>query len=619
MTSQVNPNNIDGTYPVAGQDNDSQGFRDNFTNIRNNLTYVKAEIEDIQNKAIFKTALTNTTLDNDFYGNIIANPSFTGWRETYNNIGAVSGATTINFANGNFQKITMSGSTTLTFSWPSNTANQYASIKLWVSNPNASYTLTLPSSVTLGDPDTVAGLNGTSPPIISFNSAQIANNTEYLFEFFTLDGGTTLGIKDLIRNRDVDLTGLSITGNLSLDNITSSGNVTTTNGIFWAGNGNPFSPPASGSFTGNVTSTVDFVATGNVWAQGGHFRTSASTVYLANTTPTTGYLLGGATQIYVGGTGGTSTFAGVIKANGNIVASATTASTSSTTGALVVAGGAGIAGVAVVGGNLVAAATTTSTSSTTGALVVAGGAGIAGALNVGSTVSLAAGSTTIAPLSFSTTSSTLLTTASRGAVEYDSTANIFYATPTASTVSSRAILPTRHEFVLGSNINLNGGGTIAVVNTGYGAFGNLNVTVAATTTYEVDIRIHIGFAAAPTSSTLQFTFGGTATMSSYNYDVTVINAASGTVSTASSLSNWFGTTTFPTATAGVVSAAQTLPNVLLRVRGIVRTNAQGTLIPQLAWGTLPAQTAQVVTGSYIALTPLGNTTGNVSVGNFTLV
>ena len=222
MTSQVNPNNIDGTYPVAGQDNDSQGFRDNFTNIRNNFTYIKAEMEDLQNKAVLKSALSNTTLSNDFAGNIIANPSLTAWRETYNNIGAVSGSVTINFLNGNYQKITMSASTVLNFSWPANTANQYASIKVWVSNPSASYTLTLPSTCTLGDPDTIAGLTGTSPPIITFSAAQIANNTEYLFEFFTLDGGTTLGIKDLIRNRDVDLSGLSITGNLSLDGLTVS-------------------------------------------------------------------------------------------------------------------------------------------------------------------------------------------------------------------------------------------------------------------------------------------------------------------------------------------------------------------------------------------------------------
>lgn len=55
----------------------------------------------------------------------------------------------------------------------------------------------------------------------------------------------------------------------------------------------------------------------------------------------------------------------------------TTASSSSTTGALIVSGGVGIAKELNVG------ATTASTSATTGALTVAGGAGIAGRLNVG--------------------------------------------------------------------------------------------------------------------------------------------------------------------------------------------------------------------------------------------
>lgn len=50
MASAINPTNIDGAFPVAGQDNDSQGFRNNFTNIRNNLTIAKNEIEALQNK-----------------------------------------------------------------------------------------------------------------------------------------------------------------------------------------------------------------------------------------------------------------------------------------------------------------------------------------------------------------------------------------------------------------------------------------------------------------------------------------------------------------------------------------------------------------------------------------
>lgn len=391
MTSQVNPNNIDGTYPVAGQDNDSQGFRDNFTNIRNNLTFAKAEIEDLQNKVVLKSALLNTTLDNDFAGNAIVNPTFTGYRETYNNIGAVTGAVTITFANGNFQKITMAGSTTLTFSFPASSAGQYASVKLWVSNPNASYTLTLPSSVTLGDPDTIAGLTGTSPPVIAFSSAEIANNTEYLFEFFTVDGGTTIGIRDLVRNRDIDLSGFSITGSLSVDSLTTT--------------------------SGNITSGVDLVATGNVWAQAGHFRSSASTVYLANSTPTTGYLLGSATQIWVGALTGNVTVAGNVIANsairsvGNVVSGGEVIATNGlySTGAF---GGGYVDGtvidyttglgrisvgsadslkfyqggpaltesfvIAATTGNVVVPATTTSTSTTTGALVVGGGTGIAG-------------------------------------------------------------------------------------------------------------------------------------------------------------------------------------------------------------------------------------------------
>lgn len=226
MTSQVNPNNIDGTYPVAGQDNDSQGFRDNFTNIRNNFTFAKAEIEDLQNKAVLKSALLNTVLSNDFAGNAVVNPALTSWRETYNNIGSVSGSVTINFVNGNFQKITMSGSTTLTFSFPSNAANQYASVKLWVNNPNAAYTLSFPNSVTLGDTDTVAGFAGNT---ITFSSAEISNSTDYFFEIFTVDGGTTLGIRDLGRNRTKALSGLDVSSNLTTngDLITNSGRINT--------------------------------------------------------------------------------------------------------------------------------------------------------------------------------------------------------------------------------------------------------------------------------------------------------------------------------------------------------------------------------------------------------
>ena len=68
---------------------------------------------------------------------------------------------------------------------------------------------------------------------------------------------------------------------------------------------------------------------------------------------------------------------------GNVVISASSASTSTSTGALQVSGGAGIAGNIYAGGIVDISSTTASTSTSTGALIVDGGAGIAGNVNAG--------------------------------------------------------------------------------------------------------------------------------------------------------------------------------------------------------------------------------------------
>ena len=52
MASSIVTTNIDTTYPVAGQDNDSQGFRDNFTNLKTALDTAKTEISDLESKAL---------------------------------------------------------------------------------------------------------------------------------------------------------------------------------------------------------------------------------------------------------------------------------------------------------------------------------------------------------------------------------------------------------------------------------------------------------------------------------------------------------------------------------------------------------------------------------------
>ena len=87
MSSNINPNNIDGAYPVAGQDNNSQGFRDNFTNIKTNFQYAENEINDLQDKVILKSALTGSTLDNDMGGSPLVNAQIEDFSATRVEIG----------------------------------------------------------------------------------------------------------------------------------------------------------------------------------------------------------------------------------------------------------------------------------------------------------------------------------------------------------------------------------------------------------------------------------------------------------------------------------------------------------------------------------------------------
>ena len=58
MTSLINFAAINENFPVAGQDNDTQVFRDNFDTIKTNFSAAKTEIEDLQN-AGFQSEIIN--------------------------------------------------------------------------------------------------------------------------------------------------------------------------------------------------------------------------------------------------------------------------------------------------------------------------------------------------------------------------------------------------------------------------------------------------------------------------------------------------------------------------------------------------------------------------------
>jgi hypothetical protein len=202
MASNINPYDIDGTFPVAGQDNSSQGFRDNFTNIKNNFLFAQNEINDLQGKAILASALTGQkTINNDMAGTILRRPQLSAWTETLLDNGVISSSLALDFNTANFQKITTAGPVSLSFiNWPTTTgagALGYGVMRIWVVVTNASHTLTFPPSVNIGISD-IAGksLNNDNSNTITFDA--VGN---YIFDISSIDGGNNYLIFDVIRNR----------------------------------------------------------------------------------------------------------------------------------------------------------------------------------------------------------------------------------------------------------------------------------------------------------------------------------------------------------------------------------------------------------------------------------
>lgn len=190
MTSAINPNNIDGNYPIPGVSNNTQGMRDNFTNIKTNFQSAANEITDLQNNAVVKAALAGTTVDNNMNDNLIYAVQLNDVSWSLVGITASSGSIELNYAAGAWYNIaSQTGNISLSFSnWPISGVAGCLRFRITVSN--TAYTLTLPAAVTLG----LQGLQGVTSNVITF-----AATGTYDFEFSTLDGGTTVTVTDLSR------------------------------------------------------------------------------------------------------------------------------------------------------------------------------------------------------------------------------------------------------------------------------------------------------------------------------------------------------------------------------------------------------------------------------------
>jgi hypothetical protein len=197
MASQINTNGINVNYPTPGINNSSQGFRDNFSVIKNDLDIAATELSDLQNKAVVKSALTGVTLTNDMANTLISNASTRSFRATtYNLGGALSGVVTINASLGDVQYGTLAPSSNidLQFSnWAPSGTQSNVQVYLNVQDTN-SYINMSPVGGTINSSKTIL------ENYVSGNVNAPVGVSQLAYRFSTLDCGVTVTVEPINRN-----------------------------------------------------------------------------------------------------------------------------------------------------------------------------------------------------------------------------------------------------------------------------------------------------------------------------------------------------------------------------------------------------------------------------------
>jgi hypothetical protein len=145
--------------------------------------------------------------------------------------------------------------------------------------------------------------------------------------------------------------------------------------------------------------------------------------------------------------------------------------------------------------------------------------------------------------------------------------------------------------------------TLSDVNTAQAAFNattNGAYTVLGNTTYEFE-AVYLITNTGTTSHTWAVLFGGTATFTSLAY---LAQAHTSTGNALTAASEIYATA----ATATVVTAASTsaTENVTVKLRGLMRVNAGGTLIPQVKLSAATGGTEKMLANSFFRCWQIGN-------------
>lgn len=189
--------NIDGAFPIAGQDNNSQGFRDNFTNIKTALNTAKSEITTLETNAAKLNA------NNNFNGVIIENAEYRQLNGTVRDNGSFSSLANIDLDYACLHVFTVdvaaSSTGTLTFTnWGDNAPSSnelYSKVIIHLRNNSTAGTKTIAFESELASPTfkIITGeftLSGGKPRITTSTI-----NEEIVIEAWSPNGGQTIYMK----------------------------------------------------------------------------------------------------------------------------------------------------------------------------------------------------------------------------------------------------------------------------------------------------------------------------------------------------------------------------------------------------------------------------------------
>lgn len=230
MTSEINVSDLNTNYPITGINNDTKGFRDNFTIIKNNLVIASREISDLQSNTVLITR-NNAPVINDLQGSTLENGKLSAMvGAVYAPVAHASGSLSINFNNGPLQLFTLSGNiTALAFAgWP--TTSDYAYIRIHFTCSGYNRNVTIPAPLA---PKKIIYETGTATMVVE-------KDAHLVLDVWSFDGGDTI----FVQTHRMNTTEVEVVGfpSLHLSDIaeptrsTTVGSLTSSGGACFEGN-----------------------------------------------------------------------------------------------------------------------------------------------------------------------------------------------------------------------------------------------------------------------------------------------------------------------------------------------------------------------------------------------